>query len=199
MFTPMQNPNTFAALAFLSGSSPDREGRYVNEYFTFDAARWEQCHNHIQWAFPSSVPSMFNSDAPIIDFSDFLLFTYVDGEPVNREALYIFTALGGLMERYIDSIGISVSETGAFSVSAHPERLGWLDNPHDHNHRRLTRLFMLWYHVQEPLKRFNEFSSTVQHFESLYYYISTALRAHWDDEVEETLTYWDRAFHQGTN
>ena len=196
----MNNPNTFAALAFLSGSSPDREGRYVTEYFHFTPERWEECHNHIQWAFPSSVPSMFNLNAPVIDFNEFLSHTYVDGSPVSSYTEYVYIALGELIGQYMNSIGIGVTDRGSFFVTAqtHPERLAWLDNPNDHNHRRLTRLFMLWHHLQVPLKAFscNKF---VTHFEALYHYISTALRAHWDSEVDETLQYWDRAFHQGTN
>lgn len=200
MFTPMENPNTFAALAFLSGSSPDREGRYVTEYLTFTPERWEECHNHIQWAFPSSVPSMFNPNAPIIDFNEFLRHTYVDGFPVSGHTEDVYIAIGELMARYMDSIGIGLTNAGSVFImkESHPERLAWIDNPRDHNHRRLTRLFMLWRHLQVPLEAFNH-NLYVKHFESLYYYISTLMRTVWGDEMEETLQYWDRAFHQGTN
>lgn len=200
MFTPMNNPNTFAALAFLSGSSPDREGRYVTEYLAFTPERWEECHNHIQWAFPSSVPSMFNPNAPIIDFNEFRSHTYVDGFPVSGHTEDVYIALSRLMDRYMDSIGIGVTDCGSvyLMTSQHPERLQWMNNPRDHNMRRLTRLFMLWHHLQIPLQEFG-CNNVVIYFESVYYYISTLMRTAWGDEMEETLQYWDRAFHQGTN
>lgn len=201
MFTPMQNPNTFAALAFLSGSSPDREGRMIDDYLAFSAERWEECHNHVQWAFPSNIPSMFNVNAPIIDFDEFMRHTFVDGMPVSSSTETIYEHLGELIEGYFNSLGVGLTDAGSVFLMRihHPERLNWLYSTRDHNFRRLTRLFMLWYHVKEPLMLYSN-NRFVKNFETIYHFISSMIRSSWDSpEITETLTYWDRAFHQGTN
>ena len=200
MMTIMTNPNTFAALAFLSGGSPDREGRYIDEYLTFSPERWEECHNHIQWAFPSSVPSLFNPNAPVIDFNEFINHTYVDGFPVSGHTEDIYVNLGQLIQDYMESIGVGVTDAGSVYLmeTEHPERLDWSEDERDHNHRRLTRLFMLWHHLREPLEAFAR-NRYVKNFEKIYYFISTYMRSGFGSEIDETLQYWDRAFHQGTN
>jgi len=196
----LENPGTFAALAFLSGQSPDRAGRYVMEYFTFTAEKWEDCHDHIQWAFPSNVPSMFNIHAPIIDFKEFLNCTFVDWLPVNSNTEVIYDNLGELMEQYLRSIGIGLTTAGSVYVmdTDHPERLAWMINPNDHNHRRLTRLFMMWHHLQEPLRTYSS-NPYVRNFEPIYHFIMASMMIKWGSVLTETLKYWERAFQTGKN
>lgn len=150
------NPNTFHALAFLSGSCPDDQGRFVNEYLEFSPERWEECHNHIQWAFPSSIPSEFNPNAPIINYEVFreALFNGFS-EFTGPEAESVFITLMELTKLYFNSIGITISRDGTANFDLDAQ---WLHEP-DHNHRRLTRVMMLWYNFDSLLYNdiFDEF------------------------------------------
>ena len=62
---------TAEAVAFLNGTAPDAIGRTIEDYLAFDMDKWEECHNHVQWAFPNNEASMFNPNAPVVDMQDF--------------------------------------------------------------------------------------------------------------------------------
>ena len=52
---------------FFAGNKQDNKGRYITTYLKYDPKEIEQYHDFIQWAFPTSKPSEYNPDAPIID------------------------------------------------------------------------------------------------------------------------------------
>ena len=56
-----------AGIAFLSGKGTDHLGRTVNDYLKFTHEEWEACHNHVQWAFPTHIPSKYNPECPVLD------------------------------------------------------------------------------------------------------------------------------------
>lgn len=156
------NPNTFSAIAFLAGTSTDAAGRFVSEYLTFTPEQWEECHNHVQWAFPSSIPSDFNPHAPVIDWKEFIrVLGYNGRDPLPSQASYqVFENIRNLMMDYFRSIAIVPNGSEASFVTDHPERLAWLMNPGDHNHRRITRVMMLWnyighYYMNNDINFFN--------------------------------------------
>lgn len=123
----------------------DSEGRYVSEYTQFTPDKWEECHNHIQWAFPSNIPSIFNTNAPVIDWAEFKRLLGPYDAPVYRSVL---VNLRTLFYNYFGSIGLAMNADDDVVVSQeHPEQLGWLNNPNDHNHRRITRVRMLWHYL----------------------------------------------------
>lgn len=139
------NPNTLSAIAFLTGSSMDSEGRYINEYAQFTPDKWEECHNHIQWAFPSSIPSIFNPNAPVIDWDELKRILGDYDAPVYPSALH---NLQTMYYNYFGSIGMTYDADDNVVISQdHPQQLAWLEDSNDHNHRRITRVMMLWHHV----------------------------------------------------
>lgn len=143
------NPNTFSAIAFLAGTSTDSAGRYVSEYLTFTPEHWEDCHNHIQWAFPSSIKSDFNPDAPVINWDEFTrILGYNGRDPLPSADCYqVFENVRNLMMDYFKSIGIEPNKSDAAISLKNPERLAWLYTKGDHNHRRITRVMMLWHYI----------------------------------------------------
>src|SRR5580704_13898980 len=54
-------------IGFLSGQSPDSEGRYLSEIQKWSDPRLESAHDFIQWMFPLLEPSRVNQDAPVLD------------------------------------------------------------------------------------------------------------------------------------
>jgi hypothetical protein len=54
-------------IGFLSGASPDGEGRLLDEILAWPDQRLEQVHDFIQWMFPLTEPSPVNPGAPVLD------------------------------------------------------------------------------------------------------------------------------------
>lgn len=52
---------------FLSGDSPDSEGRLLNDILRWPDERLERIHDFIQWMFPLTEPSPVNPQAPVLD------------------------------------------------------------------------------------------------------------------------------------
>lgn len=188
------NPNTFSAVAFLSGTSMDSAGRYVAEYRAFTPEQWEDCHNHIQWAFPSSIPSQFNPDAPVINWSEFKRITAFGSDKMYLDSYAVYDNLRDLILMYLESIGI-VTVDGEPSIStAHVDRIAWLMNPYDHNLRRITRLMMLWYHLGQ-FYREDDISSS-EYIDNAMLLIFNLFRLN-KSFSEETNTFWIQALYHG--
>lgn len=123
------------AIAFLKGEGPDAKGRMLADYLAFSTERWEECHDHMQWAFPTNTRSAFNPNAPVIP-DDFEF----DGDPEVR------AALRSLVMHYFNSLGIRTVEDPIFGYSfKFPDSWGEEVVPYwassfDHNMLRITRV-----------------------------------------------------------
>lgn len=142
MNTPLNTEpkyGTAEAVAFLNGTAPDAIGRTIEDYLAFDADKWEECHNHVQWAFPNNERSMFNPDAPVVDMKEFAeQLSYNGTLNVHK-----------LANNYLESLGIvCVVNTNGFAIDYNSDRLAiWLSFPRDHNFLRLTRLLHVWSYI----------------------------------------------------
>ena len=61
-------------LAFYRGQSPDTQGRYIADIWSWDHRRLEMIHDYIQWLFPLPERSRFNPDAPLLTTADMAAF-----------------------------------------------------------------------------------------------------------------------------
>lgn len=147
------------AMDFICGLGKDHISRTVEDYLQFDKHDWEECHNHVQWAFPSHIVSAFNPYAPVVDME------YYSEVFSNPTALY---NTHQLILNYLESLGIYPK----YSVNGmKPTRLyitdhfEWVpdfteDFAHwvsfgNHNYLRLTRLLNLMYHSRGAFAPFN--------------------------------------------
>ena len=55
---------------FLSGSSPDHQGRYLRDIWDFDDKAIEKTHDFIQWMFPLTEKSMSVPGVPTLSTAD---------------------------------------------------------------------------------------------------------------------------------
>ena len=121
-------------IAFLIGEGVDQSGRNIADYWNFDAAKWEQCHDHMQWAFPTRTKSAFNAGAPIVP-DDYKF----DG---NGE---VIAALTELLNRYLKSLGIVRTRREYDNALTfvwcpnEPQHFHWVRKG-DHNMLRMTRV-----------------------------------------------------------
>lgn len=120
------------ALAFLNGTGVDAAGRTVADYLQFDMDKWEECHNHVQWAFPSHIMSRFNPEAPVVDMYELVLGLGVQG----------YRNLSMLIDAYLRSLGFT-RYMGQWKLDENSPRKDIWRTPHNHNYQRITRLLNL--------------------------------------------------------
>lgn len=140
--------NTDDALAFIEGRGVDAAGRTIEDYFTFDDDKWEECHNHVQWAFPSHIMSNFNPEAPVVDMEDFS----------NRLSVNGFANIKRLVGNYLTSLGWFYDNGGWHPDLTHERATLWL-TPNNHNYQRISRLLNLlsWIDPELSIHLLNEF------------------------------------------
>lgn len=139
------------AINFLLGNGTDGNGRTIQDYFKFSKERWEECHDHIQWAFPTDIPSAFNANAPIVDREE-LTNWLIDAsaayyDDVSHDYRILCNNLSNLLKRYYDSIGFKIYYNGGSSVKEPVDTSfnNIFDGPDNHNFRRLTRVIRCMY------------------------------------------------------
>ncbi len=175
---PLRTFGTDDALAFVEGRGVDAAGRTIEDYFQFDAAKWEECHNHVQWAFPSHIMSRFNPEAPVVDMEDF----------TNRLSVQGHANIKRLMADYLKSLEFFEDGAGwhAPKTDSH-----WM-TPYNHNYQRISRLLNLlsWIDPDLAVNLLNEFL-----------YVAEQL-APWTEKQNnvripfitvETVVYWSKA------
>lgn len=117
---------------FYTGVDLDQHGRTLLYILYKDNKWWEDCHDHIQWVFPTNKPSKHNPLAPLLtpeDIAEFRSNSYIQG--TARISFYRFLDFLGL--RYDRSNNIVYA--GPEFCSLLPEV--WLTP--NHNHLRITR------------------------------------------------------------
>lgn len=180
--TLLRTFGTDDALAFVEGRGVDAAGRTIEDYFKFDADKWEECHNHVQWAFPSHIMSRFNLEAPVVDMDDFASRLSAQGH-VNIKQL---------MGNYLTSLGWFEDKGGWHADLTHERAERWL-TPYNHNYQRISRLLNLlsWIDANLAIELLNEFLTVAQeaskwvmedHFKRPMAVINT-----------ETVVYWSKA------
>lgn len=180
--TLLRTFGTDDALAFVEGRGMDAAGRTIEDYFKFDADKWEECHNHVQWAFPSHIMSRFNLEAPVVDMDDFASRLSAQGH-VNIKQL---------MGNYLNSLGWFEDKGGWHADLKHERAERWL-SPYNHNYQRISRLLNLlsWIDANLAIELLNEFLTVAQeaskwvmedHFKRPMAVINT-----------ETVVYWSKA------
>lgn len=127
-------------LDFLKGTGPDAKGRYFRDYILFSPEKWEDCHDHMQWAFPTSTASAYNPNAPLVPKD----FTFTDTRN-STTGMTVKEAIRLLLKRYLQSVGIKMYndlDDRGFSIGIDPDppfHNPWLA-PRNHNLLRMTRV-----------------------------------------------------------
>lgn len=85
----------------------------------WDDDKWEGCHNHVQWAFPTNIPSQFNPNAPLVTANTIRTF---------KRFPTLLMMLDRLFLRFYD-----------FLVNRANHKDTWL-TPNNHNFLRITRV-----------------------------------------------------------
>lgn len=123
-------------IAFLLAQACDGNGRMVADYFNFTEERWEDCHDHMQWAFPTHTKSAYNPRAATIPL-DFELSSLTDDELQRCRA-----TISLLLRSYTQSLGVEflINHTlVTFTLLPRIQYPAWASS-RDHNVLRMTRV-----------------------------------------------------------
>lgn len=180
--TPLRTFGTDDALAFVEGRGVDAAGRTIEDYFKFDADKWEECHNHVQWAFPSHIMSRFNMEAPVVDMEDFS----------NRLSAQGHVNIKQLMGNYLTSLGWFEDKGGWHADLKHERAELWL-TPYNHNYQRISRLLNLlsWIDSNLAIELLNEFLTVAQ--EASKWVMEDHFKLPMAVINAETVVYWSKA------
>lgn len=180
--TPLRTFGTYDALAFVEGRGVDAAGRIIEDYFKFDADKWEECHNHVQWAFPSHIMSRFNMEAPVVDMEDFANSLTAQGH-VNIKRL---------MSNYLTSLGW-FEDNRVWHADLKHQRAGLWLTPYNHNYQRISRLLNLlsWIDSNLAIELLNEFLTVAQ--EASKWVMEDHFKRPMAVINAETVVYWSKA------
>lgn len=139
--------STRDAAAFLNGTATDDQGRTVEDYMSFTNDKWEECHNHVQWAFPSHVKSQFNPNAPVVDMDTLVDLITIEG----------YANLNRLVDNYLLSLGFT-QDKRTFTANLEHDRARIWVTPFNHNYQRISRLLNLlsWTDPDRAMHLLNE-------------------------------------------
>jgi hypothetical protein len=120
-------------VAFYRGEGSDYQGRLLRELWAFNRQELEEHHDFIQVLFPLPEPSGFHWQAPLLDSSTLAEFRR---QPLLQQnllkSLEVMLAFYGFR---LDRDKKIITPADNFKECAD----NWLF-PHDHNHRRITRI-----------------------------------------------------------
>ncbi|QDJ96252.1 hypothetical protein Xoosp13_65 [Xanthomonas phage Xoo-sp13] len=179
---------TEEAIAFLNGTGTDAKGRTVAEYLQFTPDKWEECHDHIQWAFPSHIPSQFNPNAPVVNMDEFTKNLPVKG----------LVNMMNLVVKYLESLGFTETmQYGEVHWSPPLSDAYWL-TPRNHNYQRISRLLNLLAWVNPTLGR-----HLLKQFLNLAELVANKTHIHYRSDAVgyvtspiitvDTVVYWSKA------
>jgi hypothetical protein len=119
---------------FYAGSGTDNRGRMLAEIHRWSDEDLERTHDYIQWLFPLTERSAFNSHAPILDAEIIQEFR---ARPELRENLRasLVRMLAFFGFRLLEDESLRVVPAADFVEQAQ----NWL-TPSNHNHLRITRI-----------------------------------------------------------
>jgi hypothetical protein len=129
------NKNTSRIVGFYRGTGTDHRGRTLDEILSFDDRSLESTHDYIQWLFPLTEPSQFNSQAPLLTHADIETISFAPELQANVVRAF---------ERMLSFYGFEMPESGGSLNIRTTERFkaqaaNWR-TPGNHNYLRITRI-----------------------------------------------------------
>ena len=145
---------TTMIVPFYLGEKPDLEGRTIQQIWTWDFEELECTHDYIQWLFPISEKSHFNSFAPIVD--EQVIETFRENSLLQQNLLRSFSMMLNFYGLKADK-----DKQGKMIVERSPEypirKQEWVQL-FDHNYLRITRILkcLMIFDFKEEAQAFYE-------------------------------------------
>jgi len=123
-------------LDFYLGQQPNLQGRAIEDIWSWDYQKLEAIHDYIQWLFPLTEKSYFNTSAPTLNDRAIQAFRTSD-ELRNRliKSLKVMLAFYGLECRTEENAEIVIAKSEEYLSRSQK----WIERL-NHNYLRLTRI-----------------------------------------------------------
>lgn len=150
---------TAMIVPFYLGEKPDLEGRTIQQIWTWDFEELECTHDYIQWLFPISEKSHFNSYAPIVD--EQVIEEFREDSLLQQNLLRSFSMILNFYGLKADK-----DKQGKIIVEKSPEypirKQEWVQL-FDHNYLRITRILkcLIIFDFKEEAQAFYECLSQI--------------------------------------
>ena len=177
-------------LEFLTNQKANHKGYIYNDLIEFSNKKMEECHDHIQWMFPTNQPSKFASKFPIITV-DFVNYLKRNQETYNIVCMNMIKALErmegfyNLYKYQNHEIVDNIKDFYYFSKN-------------NHNLLRITRIIrsLRLFELDEFSCRFYSrvmevFKLFLNHFEKEFCQYGTEINL-----FKEPLEYWNKAYYE---
>lgn len=168
-----------AIVQFYSGKSADNRGRMLQDIWRQNHEWLEKNHDYIQWLFPLTERSRFNTNAPILTDDDIQTFT-------NRENLRnnLVTSLKLMLGFY--GLSCQESQDGTIEIKidkSFAERKKVWVHWGNHNHLRITRILkcLCLLRLKEYAQAFFKCLEEIYHLEKGE--ITKLTFSHWQDAI----------------
>ncbi|MEL6930553.1 MAG: opioid growth factor receptor-related protein [Cyanobacteria bacterium J06600_6] len=150
---------TAKIVPFYSGEQPDLAGRTIQQIWDWDFEELECVHHYIQWLFPISEKSHFNSSAPTVDEQVVKAFR---SNPLLQQNL--LRSLSIMLNFY--GLKLDKDKQGRITVERSKEyparKQEWVQML-DHNYLRITRIFkcLMTFDLKKEAQAFYECLSNI--------------------------------------
>ena len=127
---------TSMLIPFYLGKQTDSQRRRIQEIWAWGFEVLEYTHNYIQWLFPLTEKSAFNTDAPLVDEKVIQAFQEDSRLRRNlRQSLVVMLRFYGLQRYENDEGKVVINRADSYLERKHE----WV-NMFNHNYLRITRI-----------------------------------------------------------
>ena len=123
-------------LNFYMGTGTDQSNRTIHDIWAFSDSKLEKVHDYIQWLFPTSIKSDYNTSAPVLSLDERKKFSKSEIYKKNvKKSLDMMLRFYGLERKSVSGKNVISMNSHTF----HERSKNWLRS-RNHNFHRLSRI-----------------------------------------------------------
>ena len=170
-------------LNFYMGTGTDQSNRTIHDVWNFSNSKLEKVHDYIQWLFPTSIKSKYNTSAPVLTLDERKKFSKTDIYKKNmKKSLDMMLRFYGLERKTVSGKNVIRMNSKTF----HERSKNWLQ-PSNHNFQRLSRIIRSLSEL--GMKDFAK---------ALYHCLTRDIYPMFQNVIGDSMKHWKLSFISGT-
>ena len=170
-------------LNFYMGTGTDQSNRTIHDVWNFSNSKLEKVHDYIQWLFPTSIKSKYNTSAPVLTVEERKKFSKSDIYKKNvKKSLDMMLRFYGLERKTVSGKNVIRMNSKTF----HERSKNWLQ-PSNHNFQRLSRIIRSLSEL--GMKDFAK---------ALYHCLTRDIYPMFQNVIGDSMKHWKLSFISGT-
>ena len=170
-------------LNFYMGTGTDQSNRTIHDVWNFSNSKLEKVHDYIQWLFPTSIKSKYNTSAPVLTLEERKKFSKTDIYKKNmKKSLDMMLRFYGLERKTVSCKNVICMNSKTF----HERSKNWLQ-PSNHNFQRLSRIIRSLSEL--GMKDFAK---------ALYHCLTRDIYPMFQNVIGDSMKHWKLSFISGT-